>query len=137
MGRRPVIKVGDPVECHYQGDKVYQQWLWRLPEGIRGVVTFVNEDHYYSADIDYNVYWFSGKLLPHAADEVIKCHGARRAGDKEFCSQCEYKVLCPHMRKIVLCDISEFGEKKYNIDICKKRKCKRLVICATERFIQK
>lgn len=83
-------------------------------------------------DMERRVFWYGYFGNMH------RCKGMK---DINLCKQCEHSSLCSHLRDIVRCDISEFGqlrrEGKYNPDICKQRQCKHLWVCGTKRFIQK
>jgi hypothetical protein len=120
-----MLKVGDIVK--FRPNKT-------LPSGsARGVVI---EQVMKSKGIRFHsVYWFRPQNIQEGCD-VVRCEGLK---DKEVCTNCEYRDLCPHLQEIARCDISEFGqfrgEGELDFDICEQRKCKHLGVCLTNRWI--
>ncbi len=107
-----------------------------IPDGSKGIVI---EETWFTRletgeEEHYGVYWFySGKAYQCPIQMLRHCEGEKR---KKLCKECEHNDLCPHLKEIVLCDISEFRKGKIDIDVCKERKCKQLFYCGSHRFIQ-
>lgn len=132
MGRKPILIICDIVESHNCSS---------IPDGSKGIV--IEETWFTRLEIGeeehYGVYWFySGRVYQCPIQMLRHCEGEKR---KKLCKECEYNDLCPHLKEIVRCDISEFSkwldEKVIrDIDVCKQRNCAYLMACWTERFIQ-
>ena len=147
MGRIPILKVGDVVQCHSRRPS----WDLYIPQSSKGVVIGVNSklqedrrryDHYLRSRyeyVDYGVYWFNlGMILWCNVEDLIRCKGVRH---KRLCNECEHRDLCPHLQEIVRCDISEFGQLetggKIYSTVCEQRRCKHLGVCLGNRWIEK
>jgi len=63
--------------------------------------------------------------------------------DTEYCNECEYNELCPHLPDIARCEFSEFGQLRKGsktigipLDTEACIKCEHRGVCWGQRFIQ-
>jgi len=141
--KKPQFQIGDVVDYDdsfvVSADSDLSDEEWFKP-GCTGIIFDLWEEPDPNREDPYafGIKWFGEDegISQHFTHEIALCEGMK---NKELCSKCEYSDLCPYLPEIVRCDISEFGqlrgEGKVDYDICKQRKCIRLGICLTNRWL--